>query len=219
MKTTPKLQISSDDSKLERSRSSSFDDGSRGTRERLRTASLVALMLVALIGLGWSAYAVAQLNTRQATSDTRLQDLAAKYANDVTTLRKQVQNLGKQPAIPPPPAAVVIAGEAGPRGVQGVPGEVGPRGPAGVRGPAGAPGAKGAKGDPGAAGPAGPAGADGQPGPAGPEGAQGAPGAPGPAGAKGEPGPAGASPTTVYCTPPPGPIQKADEPWTCTTSP
>ena len=85
----------------------------------------------------------------------------------------------------------IIAGPAGPQGLQGIAGPQGNPGPPGAIGPQGIPGATGAKGDTGPAGPQGPQGIAGPQGNPGPPGAIGPQGIPGATGAKGDTGLAG----------------------------
>lgn len=130
---------------------------------------------------------------------------------DVSKLRDQVINLGKQPIVPPPdPEALAKAannkgpqGDTGPQGVQGpqgvkgeqgnqgVTGPQGQQGPQGVQGPQGPQGITGEKGDIGQQGPPGPAGIQGLTGKTGETGPQGVIGPEGPQGIPGDTGPIG----------------------------
>ncbi len=106
----------------------------------------------------------------------------SRLHGEVSTLSKQVVDLGGTPRVTPQP------GPAGSQGVSGQPGASGAPGGQGVPGRNGSAGSQGPLGSPGAVGASG---APGQPGSPGQDGATGAAGATGPKGDTGEQGPRG----------------------------
>src|SRR5690349_7824244 len=174
----------------------------------------IALVVVAFIALGGTAYAVsgsAGSSTKTyyacVTKQHGTLNLTTKAATCPRGQRKISFNAkGAQGARGENGAAGATGapGPAGPQGVQGPQGERGPsvlgspgtKGDTGAPGPKGDTGAAGPKGDTGAAGPKGDTGAagpKGDTGAAGPKGDTGAVGATGPAGPKGDTGAAGAT--------------------------
>jgi hypothetical protein len=183
------------------------------------------LFLGGAVGVAWL-----RIDAEAHRADAR-GEAVATLAEDVRTLRAQVERLGGTPAAPPPEDAVedlpgddvaLIPGPQGPKGEPGddstVPGPPGRDGEDGedstVPGPPGQPGQDGDNSTvPGPTGPPGEAGDDSTvPGPQGPPGSPGAdstvPGPPGPQGERGEPGPppsgwtwTGPDGTTYECKP------------------
>jgi outer membrane murein-binding lipoprotein Lpp len=145
-----------------------------------------------------SGAAVAMFLLHQTSRIASLEDTAAERSSDVDRLadsldatRAQLEQLGVEPAAPPPEVVVDQRGDAGPQGPAGRAGEPGPPGPTGDPGTDGAPGVGGRPGEPGTTGAAGTPGPVGATGATGEPGSTGAPGEPGPAGPQGDPGPAG----------------------------
>ncbi|SDK22291.1 Collagen triple helix repeat-containing protein [Streptomyces indicus] len=131
---------------------------------------------------------------RMAEEAARRGEALSTLAEDVRTLRAQVEASGGTPAAPDPSVAVddLLARIRIPAGAPGAPGKAGESGRPGARGEAGVPGLQGPEGLPGAVGPEGVPGEAGPSGAPGPAGADGADGAAGPEGPAGPPGPGGA---------------------------
>jgi hypothetical protein len=178
---------------------------------RWRSIFLVCV-LVTLCGVAVILWARINAGDRradqmQAEADRRGQALST-LADDVRTLRAQVEARGGTPAAPDPsvavddlldrirvPAALPGArgekGDKGDKGAGGAPGAGGPRGEPGPSGPPGPQGPEGPEGAPGSSGPSGEPGAQGSTGADGATGPTGASGAEGTQGDKGDPGPQG----------------------------
>ncbi|WP_327352094.1 collagen-like protein [Streptomyces sp. NBC_01304] len=161
---------------------------------------VLVFVLVALCGIAvilWGRIDAGDRRAdRMASEAQRRGEALSTLAEDVRTLRAQVQAAGQTPAAPDPADAVddllarvrVPAGEPGSPGARG---EAGVRGEAGANGERGAGGGQGPRGEQGSPGPQGPAGERGPAGEAGPPGERGAAGADGAQGPAGPAGPAG----------------------------
>lgn len=154
-----------------------------------RQRSIGEWLLPVLTGLGLALLTLLGLNAYSDVTGHLEQGLAERdvLAEDVRTLREQLEELGHEPEAPPPEdrvdeteRTIIIEGEPGPsgppgpvgargpQGLQGIMGETGPQGEpgesiTGPQGPAGEPGSDGVDGETivGPAGPQGPGGADG----------------------------------------------------------
>jgi hypothetical protein len=153
-------------------------------------------IVAALLFLGGAvSLALLQVRAEAARADAR-GEAVALLAEDVRTLRAQLEGLGQEPAAPPPEDAVDELEDDGVElvpvpGPRGEPGEPGRDGADGQDGGDGEPGVDGVDGEPGEPGVDGQDGTPGEPGADGAQGQQGVPGEPGADGEDGERGPVG----------------------------
>jgi len=171
------------------------------TRIYRNRGSISYWLVVAALAIGFAILLLimydltGRISNSEQTSESR-QTAIDLLADDVRTLRQQVEDTGHEPAVPDPgdrvediPDVEVREGPAGDRGPAGPPGVAGPTGPPG---PTGGTGSQGDQGLPGATGSEGQPGTPGEPGTDGEPGATGPQGGTGPQGPAGEPGPEGA---------------------------